>query len=108
MWLLLSRELSEVAFALNIGVQGRRLGEALLGRRHADLSTEAVSRTVLSSFAPAVLAFLAALALMAQSSSTIVSDTIQTNANRIPRGKLENGVLTLHLELREGVPRSGN
>ena len=31
-----------------------------------------------------------------------MSPTIQANSNRVPAGKLENGILTLHLELRQG------
>jgi len=49
----------------------------------------------------ATLALLAALHLTAQSPPA-EQTRIQANANRIPAGKLENRVLTLHLELREG------
>jgi manganese oxidase len=38
----------------------------------------------------------------AQSPPTATSVTIQSNSNNIPAGKLENGVLTLRLELRQG------
>jgi manganese oxidase len=31
-----------------------------------------------------------------------MSPAIQANSNRVPAGKLENGILTLHLELRQG------
>lgn len=54
------------------------------------------------SLALAGVACLSALPSTAQSSSTVATATIQANDNRVPGGKLENGVLTLHLELREG------
>jgi manganese oxidase len=54
------------------------------------------NRTVL-----AALALLAVLDIATQASSA-VQTRIQANDNRIPGGKLENRVLTLHLELREG------
>jgi hypothetical protein len=69
------------------------------GQGSGHLFAGLISYTVLNSFA------LAALALPiqpAQLSSPIASGTIQANSNRIPAGELENGVLTLHLELREG------
>ncbi|HVI08851.1 MAG TPA: multicopper oxidase domain-containing protein [Candidatus Binatia bacterium] len=46
-----------------------------------------------------VFSFLAAVA-MAQSQT---SDEILANQNRTPAGKLENGVLTVHLEIRSGT-----
>jgi len=66
------------------------------------LFTEAISRSVLNSFALAVLAFLAAVELSAQPESDPTQSRIQANSNRVPAGKLEKGVLTLHLELRQG------
>jgi FtsP/CotA-like multicopper oxidase with cupredoxin domain len=61
-----------------------------------------ISRTVLNSFALAALALPTQFARTPQSPPSDASRSIQANANRIPGGKLENGVLTLHLELREG------
>ena len=49
-----------------------------------------------------VVALLAAVQLSGQSVSTLVSPAIQANSNRAPAGGLEKGVLTLHLELRQG------
>lgn len=48
------------------------------------------------------MALLAAVQLSGQSVSTPVSPAIQANSNRAPAGGLEKGVLTLHLELRQG------
>jgi len=48
------------------------------------------------------LAFLAAVELSAQTGSAPNQSAIQANSNRVPAGELENGVLTLHLELRQG------
>ena len=39
---------------------------------------------------------------VAQSPRTVPSIAIQYNSNQTAAGKLENGVLTLHLELRQG------
>jgi manganese oxidase len=63
------------------------------------LSIYAISRAVLSSIALGVLTFLGPVALPGQSAAT--PSRIQANSNREPAGKLENGVLTLHLELRQ-------
>src|SRR5262249_34570944 len=49
---------------------------------------------------PFTLCCLSAVFAMA-SESTLA--TISTNENRVPAGQLEVGVLTLHLELRQGV-----
>ena len=48
------------------------------------------------------MALLAAVQLSAQSVPTPVSPAIQANSNRAPAGGLEKGVLTVHLELRQG------
>ena len=48
-----------------------------------------------------VLAVFVSWHLPAQSPSG-KSPSIQANSNRVPAGKLENGILTLHLELRQG------
>jgi len=37
------------------------------------------------------------------SAQSPASDEILANQNRTPAGKLENGVLTVHLEIREGT-----
>jgi manganese oxidase len=66
------------------------------------LFTEAISRVVLNSIALAALAILAPVELSAQSESAPTESRIQANFNRAPVGKLENGILTLHLELRQG------
>jgi FtsP/CotA-like multicopper oxidase with cupredoxin domain len=62
----------------------------------------ALNRIVLSCAVLAALALPAALELPAQSSPGSASEAIQANSNRAPGGKLENGVLTLHLEMRQG------
>jgi FtsP/CotA-like multicopper oxidase with cupredoxin domain len=66
------------------------------------LFTYAISRVILSSVALGVLAPLAQVELSAQTQSAPTLSRIQGNSNRAPAGKLENGVLTLHLELRQG------
>jgi hypothetical protein len=58
--------------------------------------------TSLSAGVCPALAFLAAVELSAQTGSAPNQSAIQANSNRVPAGKLENGVLTLHLELRQG------
>ena len=63
------------------------------------MSIYAISRAILSSIALGVLTFLGPVALPGQSAAT--PSRIQANSNREPAGKLENGVLTLHLELRQ-------
>jgi manganese oxidase len=60
-----------------------------------------LARCILTCFALGGLAFLPP-ALKVQSTSAVVSPAIQANTNRTPAGKLENGILTLHLEMREG------
>jgi manganese oxidase len=50
----------------------------------------------------AALALLAAVELSGQSVSPPVPPAIQANSNRTPSGKLEHGILTRHLELRQG------
>lgn len=62
---------------------------------------DVISRTAMNSFALAALALPIQLLSTAQVSPAIASSSIQANANRIPAGKSENGVLTLRLELRE-------
>ncbi len=66
--------------------------------------TDAISRAVLSSIAIALgaLIFLAPVELPGQSESAATQSRIQANSNRESAGKLENGILTLHLELRQG------
>jgi hypothetical protein len=66
--------------------------------------TDAISRAVLSSIAIALgaLLFLAPVELSGRSESAATQSRIQANANRESAGKLENGILTLHLELRQG------
>jgi len=54
------------------------------------------------SLALAALAFLPASGWSAQSASASALPVIQANSNRVPAGKLENGILTLSLELRQG------
>jgi len=49
-----------------------------------------------------ILAVFAACPLTAQTPPATDSLAIQINSNRTPGGKLEHGVLTLHLELRQG------
>jgi hypothetical protein len=66
------------------------------------LDTNVISHAVLTSCALATLALPTKLYSTAQLSSTVVATLIQPNANRVPAGKLENGVLSLRLELREG------
>ncbi len=59
------------------------------------------ARAVRSGSALAILILLS-VALTAQSTSTVVAPPhIEANSNRAPAGTLENGVLTLHLELRQ-------
>ena len=50
-------------------------------------------------FCSAVICLLAGMAL----AQTHAADEIVANQNRTPAGKLENGVLTIHLELRKGA-----
>jgi hypothetical protein len=64
--------------------------------------SNAISRTALHSLWFAALAFLAAVELSAQTGSASNQSVIQANSNRLPAGKLENGILTLHLELLRG------
>ena len=66
--------------------------------------TDAISRAVLGSIAIALgaLIFLAPVELSVQSESAATQSRIQANSNRESAGKLENGILTLHLELRQG------
>jgi hypothetical protein len=66
--------------------------------------THAISRAVLSSIAIALgaLIFLAPVELSSQSESAATQSRIQANSNRESAGKLENGILTLHLELQQG------
>ena len=64
--------------------------------------TEAISRAVLNSLTLAAIAFFPVFESSAQSESAPTSSRIQANFNRTPAGKLENGILTLHLELRQG------
>jgi hypothetical protein len=64
--------------------------------------TDAISRTALHSLLFAALAFLAAAELSAQTGSALNQSVIQANSNRLPAGKLENGILTLHLDLLLG------
>jgi len=61
-----------------------------------------MARVVPECSAIAALAVLVPFSLTAQSSPTTKSLAIQANSNRTPGGKIERGVLTLHLELREG------
>jgi hypothetical protein len=60
-----------------------------------------IPRIALSCLAPA-LALATHFAGTAQSSSAIATNSILANENRTPAGTLENGILTLHLEWREG------
>jgi FtsP/CotA-like multicopper oxidase with cupredoxin domain len=60
-----------------------------------------IARVVLTGLAVSVLAVFVAFPLTAQSPPAISSPVIQANSNRTPAGKLEHGVLTLHLELRQ-------
>ena len=55
-----------------------------------------------NSLALAALAFLPAAGLSAQSVSSPALPAIQANSNRASAGKLENGILMLNLELRQG------
>jgi len=66
--------------------------------------TDAISRAVLGSIAIALgaLIFLAPVELSVQSESAATQSRIQANSNRESAGKLESGILTLHLELRQG------
>jgi FtsP/CotA-like multicopper oxidase with cupredoxin domain len=64
--------------------------------------TDAISRSLLNSLLHAALAILAAVEMPAQTGSAPIPSTIQANSNRMPAGKLERGVLALHLELRQG------
>lgn len=50
----------------------------------------------------ATMLFLATLESTAQARPDPASRTIQANSNRVPAGKLENGVLTLYLVLQQG------
>src|SRR5690348_14312033 len=73
------------------------------GRRRT-VVTDAISRAVLGPIAIALgaLIFLASVELSVQSESAATQSRIQANSNRESAGKLENGILTLHLELRQG------
>jgi FtsP/CotA-like multicopper oxidase with cupredoxin domain len=75
---------------------------ALFGTSRTGLFTYAISRVILSSVALGVLAPLAPVEWSAQTESAPTQSRIQANSNRAPAGKLENGILTLHLELRQG------
>ncbi len=55
--------------------------------------TDAISRTALHSLLFVALAFLAAAELSAQTGSALSQPVIQANSNRLPSGKLENGIL---------------
>ena len=66
------------------------------------MSQRVISCTTLSFLFLVVLPLSSRLACTTQSSSANASISIQANANRVPAGKLENGILVLHLELREG------
>ncbi len=57
---------------------------------------------IIRTFSALALVVFVTLELLAQSVSSPASPVIQANSNRIPGGKLENGILTLHLELRQG------
>jgi FtsP/CotA-like multicopper oxidase with cupredoxin domain len=56
----------------------------------------------MSSLALVALSFFARVELSKQSGSAASQSRIQANSNRTPSGKLEHGILTLHLELRQG------
>ena len=64
--------------------------------------TDAISRTVLTSLALAALALLPAVELLSQHESGPVQSAIRVNSNCVPSGSLEDAILTLHLELRQG------
>ena len=66
--------------------------------------TDAISRAVLSSIGITLgaLIFLAPVEFSGQSESRATQSRIQANSNRESAGKRENGILTLHLELRQG------
>ena len=79
------------------------LGEHFLviSQRSGDLPKSVTSRTT-GFLMLVVVALSSPLAWTEQSSAAIASISIQANANRLPAGTLENGILVLHLELREG------
>ena len=64
--------------------------------------TEAISRTVLNSLTLAALAFVPVFESPVQLEPAPTPSRIQANSNLSPAGKLENGTLTIHLELRQG------
>jgi manganese oxidase len=66
------------------------------------LFTDVISRAVHCSIALGALTILAPVGLSVQPESAASQSRIQANSNRTPAGKLEHGILTLHLELRQG------
>jgi FtsP/CotA-like multicopper oxidase with cupredoxin domain len=66
------------------------------------LFTDAISRALLGSIALGAVTLLAPVELSGQSASADSRSRIHANSNRAAAGRLEHGVLTLHLELRQG------
>lgn len=62
-----------------------------------------ISRDVLRPAGLAALAFLFPSALRGQLPPVIAPIAVEANSNRVPGGKVDNGVLTIHLELRPGL-----